>query len=194
MILIYLRCTIDAIVVRIIINDWVIILKIIETERLYLRELEKEDQSELSKVLSDPESMQYYPHPFNQEEVRNWIEWNIHNYSQYKHGLWAVVLKEGDIFIGDCGITMQNIDGEKLPEIGFHIIKAYWNKGYATEAAFACKGYAFNVLEYSKVVSYTTLNNIPSQKVAKKIGLDNDKVFEKNGEQQILQVSYKNKM
>lgn len=83
MILIYLRCTIDAIVVRIIINDWVIILKIIETERLYLRELEKEDQSELSKVLSDPESMQYYPHPFNQEEVRNWIEWNIHNYSQF---------------------------------------------------------------------------------------------------------------
>jgi len=101
------------------------ILKIIETERLYLRELKMDDQNELSKVLSDPESMQYYPHPFNQEEVKSWIKWNEKNYQQYNHGLWAVVLKEEDTFIGDCGITMQNIDGVSLPEIGFNIIKEY---------------------------------------------------------------------
>ncbi|MCS1390124.1 GNAT family N-acetyltransferase [Lysinibacillus boronitolerans] len=166
-------------------------LKIIETERLYLRALKMDDHHELSKVLSDPESMQYYPHPFNQEEVKNWISWNEKNYKQYNHGLWAVVLKEGDRFIGDCGITMQNIDGLWLPEIGFHIIKAYWNKGYATEAAFACKEYAFNVLGYSEIFSYTTLKNIPSQKVAEKIGMENYKFFEKNGEQQIVQVAYK---
>ena len=52
---------------------------------------------------------------------------------------------------------MQNIDGVWLPEIGFHIIKAYWNKGYATEAASACKEYAWNVLGYSEIFSYTTL-------------------------------------
>lgn len=171
-----------------------IILKIIETERLYLRELEMDDQMQLSKVLSDPESMQYYSHPFNQEEVKNWIKWNMKNYKQEKHGLWAVILKEGDTFVGDCGITMQNIDDERLPEIGFHIIKEYWNKGYATEAAFACKEYAFNILGYPKIFSYTTLQNIPSQKVAEKIGMETYKFFEKNGEQQIVQVTYENKV
>jgi RimJ/RimL family protein N-acetyltransferase len=153
-----------------------------------------EDQNELSKVLSDPVSMQYYTHPFNQEEVKNWIEWNVKNYKEYSHGLWAVVLREGDTFIGDCGITMQNIDGVMLPEIGFHIIKEYWNKGYATEAASACKEYAFNVLGYSEIFSYTPLKNVPSQKVAEKIGMETYKFFEKNDEQQIVQVAYKNKV
>ncbi|MFD2626794.1 GNAT family N-acetyltransferase [Salibacterium salarium] len=167
-------------------------MKIIETDRLYLREFVMHDKHELSKVLSDPESMQYYPHPFNEEEVKNWIKWNIENYKRDKHGLWAVILKEGDTFIGDCGITMQNIDDEKLPEIGFHVIKEYWNKGYATEAALACREYALNVLGYSKIFSYTTLRNIPSQKVAEKIGMKTYKFFEKNGEQQIVQVIYNN--
>lgn len=168
-------------------------MKIIETERLYLRELATGDKNELSRVLSDSESMQYYPHPFTEEEVKKWIQWNMGNYKEYKHGLWAVVLKKDDIFIGDCGITMQNIEGETLPEIGFHIIKDYWNKGYATEAAYACKEYAFNVLGYPKVVSYTTSRNIPSQKVAEKIGMETYKSFRKNDEQQIVQVAYAKK-
>ncbi|MBT2697230.1 GNAT family N-acetyltransferase [Bacillus sp. ISL-40] len=165
-------------------------MKVIQMERLYLRQLVMDDKNELSRVLSDPESMQYYPHPFNEEKVKNWIHWNMENYKRYNHGLWAVILKEGDIFIGDCGITMQKIEGKTLPEIGFHIIKEYWNKGYATEAASACKDYAFNVLKYPKIFSYTTLKNIPSQKVAKKIGMKIYKFFEKNGEQQVVQVSY----
>ncbi|MEN1969062.1 GNAT family N-acetyltransferase [Lentibacillus sp. N15] len=158
-----------------------------ETKRLYLRQLLMEDKDELSRVLSDSESMQYYPHPFSEEEVRNWIQWNMENYKRYNHGLWAVILKDGDKFIGDCGITMQTIKGETVPEIGFHIIKEYWNKGYATEAAFACKEYAFHVLGYTKIFSYTTLRNISSQKVAEKIGMKTYTFFEKNGEQQIVQ-------
>jgi RimJ/RimL family protein N-acetyltransferase len=157
-----------------------------------LRELEIGDKKELTKVLSDPESMQYYPHPFSEEKVENWIQWNIENYKKYKHGLWAVLLKEGDIFIGDCGLTMQNIENETLPEIGFHINREYWNKGYATEAALACKEYAFHVLHYPRIFSYTTLRNIPSQKVAEKIGMKIYKFFEKNGEKQIVQVAYNN--
>lgn len=168
-------------------------MKIIETERLYLRELVLEDKHELSKVLSDPESMQYYPEPFNQEKVEKWIQWNIDSYKKYNHGLWAVILKDGDRFIGDCGITMQLIENEIVPEIGFHIMKNYWNKGYATEAANACKSYAFDVLKYPKVFSYTALRNVPSQKVAEKMGMQTYKVFEKNGEKQIAQVIFNKK-
>lgn len=164
-------------------------MKIIETERLYLRELVFEDAEELSKVLSDPESMQFYPEPFSREKVERWIEWNLTNYKTNKHGLWAVILKDGEKFIGDCGITMQKIDGETVPEIGFHILKDYWNNGYASEAALACKQYAFKVMNYPSVFSYTTIRNIASQKVAEKIGMQPYKVFEKNGEKQIVQIA-----
>jgi RimJ/RimL family protein N-acetyltransferase len=163
-------------------------MKIIETERLYLRELHVNDKKELMKVLSDPESMEFYPSPFSEEKVEKWIQWNIENYMTYKHGLWAVILKEGEVFIGDCGITMQDIGDETIPEIGFHIIKEYCNKGYATEAALACKEYAFKVLHYPKIFSYTAVRNTPSQKVAEKIGLQIYKYFEKNGEKQIARV------
>lgn len=164
-------------------------MKIIETERLYLRELLIDDKKDLMKVLSNTESMKFYPHPFSDKEVERWIKWNIENYKKYKHGLWAVILKEGEVFIGDCGITMQNIGDETIPEIGFHIIKEYCNKGFATEAALACKEYAFKVLNYHEVFSYTTVRNIPSQKVAEKIGMNVYKYFEKNGEKQIVQVA-----
>lgn len=164
-------------------------MKIMETERLYLRELLPDDKKELRKVLSDPEAMEFYPNAFSEEEVENWINWNIDNYKKYNHGLWAVILKEGDVFIGDCGITMQSIGDETVPEIGFHIIKEYCNKGYATEAALACKEYGLNILHYPKIFSYTTVRNVPSQKVAKKIGMKIYKHFEKNGERQIVQVA-----
>lgn len=166
-------------------------MKIIETERLYLRKLLIDDKKDLMGVLSNPESMKFYPHPFSDKEVEKWIQWNIENYKKYKHGLWAVILKEGEIFIGDCGITMQNIGDEIIPEIGFHIIKEYCNKGFATEAALACKEYAFKVLNYYEVFSYTTVRNVPSQKVAEKIGMHVYKYFEKNGEKQIVQVASK---
>jgi RimJ/RimL family protein N-acetyltransferase len=77
-----------------------------ETERLHLRELVLENASELAKVLSDAESMQYYLAPFSREKVVSWITWNLDNYRKYNHGLWAVIRKEDDAFLGDCGITM----------------------------------------------------------------------------------------
>lgn len=164
-------------------------MRILETDRLYLRELTTNDKEQLKKVLSDRQSMQFYPHPFSDEEVEKWIAWNINNYRQYRHGLWAVILKDGDIFLGDCGITMQNIDGETVPEIGFHIIGQYCNLGYATEAAIACKEYAFNTLSYNRVFSYTSTRNLPSQRVAQKMGMKLYKKFLKNDDNQVAFVS-----
>ena len=46
-------------------------------------------------------------------------------------------------FIGDCGISIQNIDGEMLPEIGYHIHKRYWRKGFGKEAARAARDWVF---------------------------------------------------
>ena len=96
---------------------------ILETDRLILREYVIEDFEALYEIVSDKETMQHYPVPFDEDKTRNWIKWNLDNYKKYGFGLWAVVLKETGEFIGDCGITIQDIDGEKLPEIGYHIHK-----------------------------------------------------------------------
>ena len=154
-----------------------------------MRPLRPDDKDALMRVLSDPKSMRFYPHPFSADEVERWINWNIENYERYLHGLWAVILKDGDEFIGDCGITMQTIGEETLPEIGFHIIRKFCGRGYATEAARACMEYAFTVLNYPAVFSYTPLRNAPSRRVAEKLGMRLYKYFEKNGETQIVQTA-----
>ena len=94
---------------------------VIETERLVLREYTLDDFDALFEIVSDPETMQHYPAPFDEKRTRDWIAWNLDNYEKYGFGLWAVVLKETGEFIGDSGISIQNIDNEMLPEIGYHI-------------------------------------------------------------------------
>jgi RimJ/RimL family protein N-acetyltransferase len=153
---------------------------ILETERLYLRELNLNDEKELSCILCDSESMKYYPKIFTKEQVIDWINWNIENYIKYKHGLWAVILKQYNNFIGDCGLTIQDIEGEDLPEIGYHIKKEYCNRGYATEASQACINYAFHILNYNKLYSYMKHDNLPSIRVAEKNGMQFVKQFTKN--------------
>ena len=89
---------------------------IIETSRLILREYTLDDFDELYKMLSDPITMKHYLKPYDEEGARRWISWSLDNYKKYGFGLWAIELKETGQFIGDCGITIQNIDGELLPD------------------------------------------------------------------------------
>jgi len=159
---------------------------IIETSRLYLRQLIIQDISNLSLVLSDKESMRYYPHALSNEEVEKWIERNIERYNNDGFGLWAVIRKADNQFLGDCGITLQNIDGDILPEIGFHIIKTYCNKGYATEAAEACKKYAIDVLGFKSIYSYSEVGNKASQRVSSKIGMTKVRTFKKDGTEKVV--------
>lgn len=143
----------------------------LSTPRLTLRELTMDDLPALHAVLSDPESMRFYPHPFLREETMRWIAWNLRNYAEHGFGLWAVVLREGGQLIGDCGITLQSIDGQRQPEIGYHIHRSCTNLGYATEAAQACRDYAFAALGFPAIYSYMKHDNLPSRRVAEKNGM-----------------------
>ena len=143
----------------------------LETKRLILRELTYDDFESWYQILSDEETMQHYPAPFDEAKVRRWIQWNIDNYATYGFGLWAVILKETGEFIGDCGMTMQNIHGQMLPEIGYHIHKKHQRKGYAAEGAAECMRFAFEELELPKVYSYMKYTNEASYGVALKNGM-----------------------
>lgn len=139
---------------------------VIETERLFLRELTERDYDALYKVLADSDIMQHYPYTFDEARVRGWISRNIERYEIFGFGLWAVCLKETGELIGDCGLTMQLINGQIRPEIGYHIRKNRQRKGYAREAAAAVRDWTFNNTPFNVVYSYMKRENMPSRKTA----------------------------
>ena len=149
----------------------------IETPRLILREYTPEDLGALYEILSDPETMEHYPAPFTPEKTKRWIEWNLENYQRYGFGLWAVVLKETGEFIGDCGLTLQDIDGQQLPEIGYHIHKKYWRRGYGKEAARAVRDWAFQNTGFDILYSYMKYTNVGSYSTAMANGMKKVKEY-----------------
>lgn len=144
---------------------------ILETERLYLRELNETDFDSLCGILQDGETMYAYEGAFSDSEVREWLDRQIARYQKWNFGLWAVILKENGKLIGQCGLTLQPWNNLEVLEIGYLLNKAYWHKGFAAEAAAACKNYAFNVLKAAEVCSIIRDTNIPSQKVALRNGM-----------------------
>jgi len=164
---------------------------LIETDRLYLREYTYEDFEAIYEIVSDPETMKHYPSPYNEKQARLWVEWSMRNYKEYGFGWWVVILKETGQFIGDCGLTMQNINGDILPEIGYHFHKKHWKKGYGSEAARAVKDWAFEHTEFDCLYSYMTAGNIASYKTAEANGMKRAGQFhdEKYGEMYLYKIT-----
>ena len=129
------------------------------------------DFNELYKILSCPITMKHYPQPYDEKGTKRWIEWSLENYQNHGFGWWAVILKETNKFIGDCGITIQNINNTMLPEVGYHINKQYWRNGYAKEAGKAVIEWAFKNTNYDALYSYMNAENVASYSTAKSIGM-----------------------
>lgn len=144
---------------------------ILETERLYLRELVPSDFESLCKILKDKNTMYAYEGAFNDDEVQEWLDRQIARYQKLGFGLWAVVLKETNEMIGQCGLTMQPWKESEVLEIGYLFERSYWHRGYATEAAKACKKYAFETLNATEVCSIIRDTNFASQNVAIRNGM-----------------------
>lgn len=144
---------------------------ILETERLYLREMTQADFQPLCSILQDESTMYAYEGAFCDAEVQEWLDRQISRYQKWHFGLWAVVLKENDEMIGQCGLTMQPWKDEEVLEIGYLLNRQYWHKGYAIEAAKACKKYAFETLQAEEVCSIIRDTNTASQNVAIRNGM-----------------------
>ncbi len=144
---------------------------ILETERLYLREMNQSDFNSLCKILQDEETMVAYEGAFSDSEAQEWLDRQIFRYQQWGFGLWAVILKQTNEMIGQCGLTMQPWKDKEVLEIGYLFNRSYWHKGYAIEAAMACKKYAFEILEADEVCSIIRDTNIASQNVAIRNGM-----------------------
>ncbi len=97
--------------------------------------------------------MYAYEHGFSDKEVQDWLDKQKNRYREDGFGLWAVIEKASNQMIGQCGLTLQNFDGREVLEVGYLFQRAYWHKGFATEAAIACKEYAFGYLQAKEVYS-----------------------------------------
>jgi ribosomal-protein-alanine N-acetyltransferase len=146
-------------------------MQILETPRLALREFSADDVDALASVLSDPETMRFYPAPLDEVGVEDWIARNRRRYAKDGHGLWAMVLKSSGGLIGDCGLTVQDVEDVNEIEIGYHARRDLWGQGLATEAARACRDYGFAHLVVSRLVSIIRPENLASCRVAEKNGM-----------------------
>ena len=149
---------------------------ILQTPRLELRKLTADDYHDLAEILQDPETMYAYEGAFSDQEVQDWLDRQLERYHRDGIGLWAAVLRNTNIMVGQVGLTYQPVpfsDGhtENWGEIGYLLKRKYWHQGYATEAALGCQKYAFEILHCDCVCSIIRDTNISSQRVAQRGGM-----------------------
>lgn len=149
---------------------------IAETNRLILRELRQDDAEHFYELNNDPEVIKYTGDKAFEsiEEARSFLK----NYSHYREngfGRWAVIRKDDKVFIGWCGLKLNE---EGYVDIGFRIFQKYWGKGYATEAAKKFIDLGFNRFGLSEIIGRTANENKSSFRVLEKIGM----TYFKNGE------------
>ena len=146
-------------------------MTVLETERLLLRELTAADRPALCGILQDETVMYAYAHAFSDREVDDWLENQLTRDRRDGFGLWAAVRKDDGALIGQCGLTWQSWEDRRVLEVGYLFRRSAWHQGYATEAARACRDYAFSVLGAAEVFSIIRDNNGPSRRVAERNGM-----------------------
>ena len=155
---------------------------ILQTKRLRLREFEAGDVENVRSMFDDAKARLLFREVLAIPDfARRWIERNLERYRTDGFGLWAVEEKMTGQFVGDCGLTMQELDGRQLLEVEYHTVHAARGRGYATEAARACLKDAFDRLALSEVVSIVGHENGASQKVAGRIHSRRESGYMRNG-------------
>jgi len=143
---------------------------IVETRRLEMRKLTADDIDLLHQLTGDREVMKFFPHVLSYDETRQMLDKILDHYERHGHCFWKVLLKTSGDFIGIAGLLHQEIDGEAETEISYRIRREYWNNGYATEAAHACKEYGEGTLGKKRLISLILPRNNASRRVAEKLG------------------------
>ncbi|WP_042272847.1 GNAT family N-acetyltransferase [[Clostridium] dakarense] len=144
---------------------------IIETNRLILRKISKDDYREIANILQDIEVMYAWEKSFSDEEVQDWIDKNLKRYNNEGYSYFLAINKEDNKVIGVMGPLIENIEGEEFIGVAYILNKDSWGMGYATEGVDACIEYAFNKLNAKKVIAQIRPSNTNSCNVAKRLNM-----------------------
>ena len=145
-----------------------------ETERMYFRELCKNDVDVLFQLDSDPEVMRHISkgvptarETFEIAYLPRMMAWQ--NQSPPR-GFWAAHLRESDEFVGWFHLRPDKISPDEM-ELGYRLKRAVWGRGLATAGSRALLEKAFGKWGYSKVCARTLAGNFASRRVMEKAGL-----------------------
>lgn len=168
---------------------------ILESKRLIIRPYTPEDVQKLYGILSDPETMAFWPKPFSLSQVEDWIQHR--GLEKYGDGIGrcGVYLRETGELVGDAGIVNQILDGKPEYDLGYIIHAKYWGHGYGGEAAAEIMRYGFEELRLPRLCANMPAEHISSRKVAEKLGMQLEKEFINTRNRDVLTCLYsKNKM
>jgi [ribosomal protein S5]-alanine N-acetyltransferase len=146
---------------------------ILTTERLGLRRWIESDTEPFAKMNQDPDVMKYFPKTLTGDETKEMLQRINQHFDKFGFGLFAVENKLTEEFIGFTGFYIPAFESFFTPciEIGWRYKKAAWGQGFAKEAATACLQYGFDILQFKRVVSFTSPLNKNSEKVMQRIGM-----------------------
>jgi len=142
-----------------------------ETDRVTLRKFTLKDIDEFEKLNSSIEVMKYFPKVLTRGESLEFLERIIEKYDEQGFGLMACIEKKSGNFMGYIGLNSPNFNSFFTPtvEIGWRFKSEYWHKGYATEGASEIVKIGFVQLKLSEITSFTSIYNLPSQNVMKRL-------------------------
>lgn len=145
----------------------------IRTARLLLRQWCDDDLEQVVEMNADPKVMEFIGPPLNKDQTKAMMERARVSWEKRGYGRFALEVLESGSVIGFVGLAQTRIDAHFAPavEIGWRLSTKYWGHGYATEGALAVKEFAFENLELTEIVSFTSEHNLRSRRVMEKIGL-----------------------
>ena len=141
----------------------------IETERLLLRMFRPEDLDDLAGLFRDPDVLKYVGDgkPVDRKESDIALKSIIKHWETHGFGRWAVLDKKRQDFIGFGGL--RSLFG--TPEVVYHLAKAHWGKGLATELARASLRFGFEERRFDRIVAVAKPQNAASIHVMEKLGM-----------------------
>ncbi|MBL0043892.1 MAG: GNAT family N-acetyltransferase [Flavobacteriales bacterium] len=142
------------------------------SERLRFRKVCEADVEPWLTYINNPEAVRFMHLELSGiEAARQFLQWSFVRYERDGSGLHALELLGTGEFVGLCGLLTQEVDGKMELEIGYHLLPGQWHKGFATEAAVFCKAFAREKALAPSVISLIDPDNLPSQRVAERNGL-----------------------
>jgi len=144
---------------------------ILTTERLRLRPIVHDDLDVLAALYADPEVMRFSLGLLDREQTREKLNRIVESMAASGWDSFGVELLDGNRFVGICGLAPQNVDDVDEIELGYRLMPEFWGRGIATEAARACRDYAFKTLGLPRIISIIESKNNASIRVTEKIGL-----------------------
>ncbi|MEV1286637.1 GNAT family N-acetyltransferase [Micromonospora sp. NPDC049679] len=147
----------------------------INTERLVLRDWQQSDLAPWAAMNADPEVREHLGAPLTAEQAAASVRCFQDDLDRVGFGFWAVEVRATAEFIGFTGLDAVD---EAMPftgvEAGWRLARSAWGYGYATEAALAALWYGFDTLGLPEILAITTVTNVRSQAVMRRIGMTTD--------------------